>query len=208
MVQSGELHICAPVYLCWCRANTRHTPHYAKLHGQTCANTIHHHGADWGTLVLYTHHIRPQHLTWQCSWGGFWHFKKTLMQLKAGWPTSSHWGELLERSTVPHTVVFQVWAKRLLLFPGASLQLWRLTTHTTFHSLSYITVWSARVIKFPSGFPTETLANRGGTYLWKNHKGKDTIPLKKKKKKRSYLILLGSPSSQMELGVEKLQDSK
>ena len=81
---------------------------------------------------------------------------------------------------VPHTpLIFQVWAKRLLLFPGVHRA--ALTAHQTlpFHSpLTSLFVWSARVIKFPSGFPTETLANKGRDIFAENHKEK-----KKKKKK-------------------------
>lgn len=134
MVRSVELHVCAPVYLCWCRADTGHTPHYTKLHGQKSANTTHH--RETGTLVLYTHHIRPQNLMRQCSWKVFWYKKKkTLMQLKAGRPTSSHRGELLEWPTVPHNVVFQVWAKRLLLFPGVYR-----ATLTAYHTLPFTVI--------------------------------------------------------------------
>lgn len=62
------------------------------------------------------------------------------------------------------------WAKRLLLFfPGVFL-----TALKAYHTLplTSLFVWSVRVIKFPSGFPTENLAKRGGTYLWQPTKGK------------------------------------
>lgn len=125
MVQSAGMHMCAPaVYLYWHRANTRHTPHYTKLHKQESANTIHHHGR--GTLVLYTPCVRPQHLTPGCSLGeAFGTFqkkkkKKKLWQLDASCPTGSHWVELLEWQR-SHTVPSSNWAKWLLFFFQESL---------------------------------------------------------------------------------------
>lgn len=93
IVQSVEQHMC-PCLSLWCRANTRRTPQYAKLHGQTSANTIHHHGPGYGTLVLYTHAhtgVTSEHVTRWCSPRCFWHIRKTSCKL-----TSSHRGELLQ----------------------------------------------------------------------------------------------------------------
>lgn len=132
MVQSGELRMWAPVFLRWCRADTRCTRRYTELHGQTSANTTHHHGSGGGTRsVLYTDHIRLQHLKRHCPFKGLWHNQnKKNTDVKASWPTGSHWEELLEWPTIPHAAVFQVWAKRLLLFPGVYL-----ATLTPYHTL-------------------------------------------------------------------------
>lgn len=112
-------------YLCWCRANTNRTPHYTKLRGQTSANTIHHHGTGWGTLVLYAHITLPQqHLTPQCSSVAFW-------QIKTDWPTSLHWGKLLEclskQANHMRTDLFQEWVKWLLLFSSSLCNLQHFT---------------------------------------------------------------------------------
>ncbi len=130
------------------------------------------------------------------------------MQLKldARRPTSSHWEELLEWPTVPHTAALQVWAKRLVLFSRSPSSNSDDSPHTTSHSrLTSLFVWSVRVIKFPSGFPTETLANRGGTYLQKTAKRK-TFFLFFYEEKGLIWSCWDFQSSQMELRVDTLQD--
>lgn len=81
----------------------------------------------------------------------------------------------------------QVWAKRLLLFPGVSLQLQGLTTHYLSQS-SYITVSLISAgNKVPIWFPNWDSGQQWGDEFGENHKEKDTV-LEKKKEKKEGLI--------------------
>lgn len=157
IVQSAERHMC-PCLSLWCRANTRHTPHYTKLQGQTSANTIHHHDPGCGTLVIYTHHFIPEHVTWQCSWRAFWHIRKSSCNF-----TSWHRGELLQWQFLKQTHTLPSSKSELngcYIFQESFCSTEGLP-HTTFHSrLTSLFVWSVRVIKFPSGFPSGTLGQQ------------------------------------------------
>ena len=164
-----------------------------------------------GGGVLSARHIKPQRLKATVFHeGGTFKGKQWCKLKRGGQPKLAPTRE----PAVPHTpLVFQVWAKRLLLFPGVHRA--ALTAHQTlpFHSpLTSLFVWSARVIKFPSGFPTETLANKGRDIFAENHKERK----KKKKKTQTLRKKKGSliwsardfQSSQMELGAEKAQEGE
>lgn len=175
----GPVWGAAPVDLCGRRADTGRTPHYTKLHEQTSANTIHHQGTGWGTLVLYKHHIRSGHLKRLCSWGGFWQVLKKQSSTDATQSGPANKLTLRRATGVassPTHCRLPSLSSTLVTFSRSLSSNADGLPHATFPShLTSLFVWSVRVIKFPSGFPTETLGQERRDIFVENHKERDII---------------------------------